>query len=465
MVQAAFSKNSLRTSNRAAKPHSTSLYLARLQYFLLTLLCLGIFCPGSVFAGGVADFGTVSKSKITLNPAGAAAIDRIFFDITVFQFEQSNTLAPLDSQLRNSGIPAEMNFYTPSNYYKLESIKYEKGDVTGGHVDLAYPTQHFTLGVGYDSREEKYSDGRFYNSNMPESVFNSLAPDTEANYSRRTTSILLAIPMRGLSLGVRQNQREVSYETRNLDNSYISYWSPFSVSSGYNVSPSEKIVGKSSYQFNDYGVMLNVSAYQPKLDIGFLVRPSVKATMTFDSSSIGSSSSTISLQEMPYTEPGLNLTTVAVGMSAGRIMGQVILEAGDYTDAENSFQAIMQPGTSNRGRAYDIDAYMLRLTINPFFEFVYGVRNQEIAGSLTNITSQVIKFPIPMGDTLILTLGRQTILVLDQNDDKVTEGTSYSIAAEMKFGKPVTGPGRRASSITGRGLPPKTKRLPYYMEY
>ncbi len=465
MVQATFSKNSLRTPDRGAHPYTIPSCLARFLYLSLTLLSLGVFCPGSVFAGGVADFGTVSKSKITLNPAGAAAIDRIFFDITAFQFEQSNTLAPLDNQLRDSGIPAEMNFYTPYGYYKLESIKYEKGDVTGGHVDLAYPTQHFTLGIGYDNREEKYSDGRFYNSSMPKYVFNSITPDIEASYSRKTTSILLAIPMRGLSLGVRQSQREAAYETRNLDNSYIRYWSPYSFSGGYTVSPSEKIVGKSSYQFNDYGVMLNVSVYQPKLDIGFLIRPSVNATMTFDSSSIGSGSSTISLQKMPYTEPGLNLTTVAVGMNAGRIMGQVILEAGDYTDAGNSFQAIMQPGTSSRGRAYDIDAYMLRLTINPFFEFVYGVRNQEIAGSLTNITSQVIKFPIPMGDTLILTLGRQTILVLDQNDDKVTEGTSYSVAAEMKFGKPVTGPGRQASSITGRGLPPKTKRLPYYMEY
>ncbi|MFH2131374.1 MAG: hypothetical protein ABIK68_13445, partial [bacterium] len=76
-----------------------------------------------------------------------------------------------------------------------------------------------------------------------------------------------------------------------------------------------------------------------------------------------------------------------------------------------------------------------------------------------------IKFPIPMGDTLILTLGRQTIVVLDQNDEKVTEGTSFSVSAEMKFGAPVSGPGRSAGSITGRGLPPKTKRLPYYMEY
>ena len=430
----------------------------------------------TLFAGGVADFGTVSKSKITLNPAGAAAIDRILFDITVFQFEQNNTLSPLSSQARNSSLyPAEM--YFPSTYsgnYKVESIKYSEGEITGGHVDLAYPTKFFTLGIGIDDRRENYKKGQYYNSQLSalSAPFNgiSLAADIEAKYTRSTTSILLAIPMRGFSLGIRQNQRNVVYETKNLQSAYLDSWCPYATacwSTPESFSPEGKIAGKSSYQYNDYGVMFNLSAYQPKLDVGFLVRPSVNAIMEFDPVNIGPSASPAyyTLEKLPFTEPGLNLTTIAMGMSSGRIMAQIILEAGDYTDVDNSFQALIQPGTSRRNRAYDIDAYLLRLTVNPFFEFAYGVRNQEIAGSLTQINSQVLKFPIPMGDTLILTLGRQTIIVLDQNDEKVTEGTSYSIAAEMKFGKPVSGPGRGGGSITGKGLPPKTKRLPYYMEY
>jgi hypothetical protein len=117
-----------------------------------------------VFAGGVADFGTVSKSKITLNPAGAAAIDRILFDITVFQFEQNNALSPLSSQARtSSGSPAEMYFPTTYyNPYKVEAIKYTEGEITGGHVDLAYPTKFFTLGIGFDDRRENYKKGQYY---------------------------------------------------------------------------------------------------------------------------------------------------------------------------------------------------------------------------------------------------------------------------------------------------------------
>jgi len=429
----------------------------------------------TIFAGGVADFGTVSKSKITLNPAGAAAIDRILFDITAFQFEQNNTLSPLASQARTtSGNPAEM--YFPTTYYsayKAEAIKYSEGEITGGHVDLAYPTKFFTLGIGFDDRRENYKKGQYYNSELAtySAPYNSISinPEIEAKYTRSTTSILLAIPMRGFSLGIRQNQRDVVYETKNLQSAYLDNWCPYAYDcySEDSFSPEGKIAGKSSYQYNDYGVMFNLSAFQPKLDVGFLVRPSVNAIMEFDPVNIGPSweSTRFTLEKMPFTEPGLNLTTIAMGMSSGRVMAQLILEAGDYTDVENSFQALIQPGISKRDRTYDIDAFLLRITFNPYFEFAYGTRNQEIAGSLTQITTQVLKFPIPMGDTLILTLGRQTITVLDQNDEKVTEGTSYSIAAEMKFGKPVTGPGRSGGSITGKGLPPKTKRLPYYMEY
>lgn len=432
-------------------------------------LLLILLFPTALLAGGVADFGTVSKSKITLNPAGAAAIDRILFDITAFQFEQGNTLSPLSQQTRTaSGYPAEMYFQTSSgSYYRAETITYDEGDITGGHVDLAYPTKYFTLGIGIDDRNESYTDGRYDNSVLPSSLFESQDPDIKAGYTRRTSSLLLAIPMRGFSLGVRQNQRNITYETRNLRNAYIDYWDPYSTTSTvYRFSSHRKISGSSSYQYNDYGVMLNLSAYQPKLDIGFLIRPSTNAIMEFEPSTVGNDGfSEFTLADMPFTEPGLNLTTVALSGNAGRIMAQIILEAGDYTDADESFEALMRPGTSQRNRAYDIDAYLLRVTVNPFFEVAYGVRNQEIAGSLTNITSQVIKFPVPLGDTLVLTLGRQTILVLDDDDEIVTEGTSYSFSAEMKFGRPVTGPGRSNASITGRGLPPKTKRLPYYMEY
>lgn len=432
------------------------------------ILLMGIFCPGSIFAGGVADFGTVSKSKITLNPAGAAAIDRILFDITAFQFEQSNTLSAFSKQSRTSyGYPAEMYFNTQSgHYYKAESIKYEEGEVTGWHIDLGYPTKYFTVGISRDDRRESYKKGRYYNSSLSNSEFNSQEATVKSRFDRTTNSLLLAIPMRGFSLGVRQNYRDVFYETSNLRNAYMDYWDPYSTTSTvYSLASHRKISGKSSYQYNDYGVMLNLSAHQPKLDVGFLIRPSANAIMEFDPSTLSSEGPGFRLADMPFTEPGLNLTTISLGMSSGRIQAQIILEAGDYTDADDSFQALMQPGTSSRNRAYDIDAYLVQLTVNPFFSFSYGVRNQEIAGSLTNIQTQVIKFPIPMGDTLILTVGRQTITVLDENDETLTDGTSYSISAEMKFGKPVAGPGRGGGSITGRGLPPKTKRLPYYMEY
>jgi len=434
---------------------------------LLLVILAGFSCPGPVFAGGVADFGTVSKSKITLNPAGAAAIDRILFDITAFQFEQGNTLSPLSRQARTSwGSPAELYFTTPYGYsYKTETIRYDEGEVTGGHIDLGYPTKYFTLGFGRDDRSETYKEGRYYNSNMSAYEFSSQEPSVKSSYTRVTNSLLLAIPMRGFSLGVRQNYREITYETTNLVNAGMDYWSPYSTTASAYPLSSRKLAGKASYQFNDYGVMLNISAHQPKLDIGYLIRPSTGAIMKFDPAVISTAGPGFTMADMPFTEPGLNLTTVALGMNAGRAMAQIILEAGDYVDADSSFQALIQPGTSRRNRAYDIDAYLFRLTINPFFEVAYGVRNQEIAGSLTQIQSQLIKFPVPMGDTLILTIGRQTITVLDENDNTVTEGTSYSVAAEMKFGKPVAGPGRGGESITGRGLPPKTKRLPYYMEY
>lgn len=434
---------------------------------LLLVLLTGIFYPRSVFAGGVADFGTVSKSKITLNPAGAAAIDRILVDLTAFQFEQGNTLSPLSDQVRTTyGSPGDLYFETPAGYrYHADTIKYDDGEVTGGHLDLAYPAKYFTLGIGRDDRNERYKNGRYYSSYMSDAVFNSQEPVLKSSFTRVTNSFLLAIPMRGFSLGIRQNYREITYETSNLQNVYPGYWVPdYNVPYLYNMSAS-KISGKASYQFNDYGIMLNLSAHQPKLDIGYLIRPPTEAVMKFDPAGISSDGPGFTMADMPFTEPGLNLTTIAFGMGAGRAMAQIILEAGDYVDADHSFQALIQPGTSRRNRAYDIDAYLLRLTINPFFEVAYGVRNQEIAGSLTNIESQMIKFPIPMGDTLVLTIGRQTLTVLDQNDETVTKGTSYSIAAEMKFGKPVSGPGRGGGSITGRGLPPKTKRLPYYMEY
>ncbi|NQU65380.1 MAG: hypothetical protein HQ517_14015, partial [SAR324 cluster bacterium] len=135
-----------------------SLTLIKPHWILAIVLFLGIFCPVSIFAGGVADFGTVSKSKITLNPAGAAAIDRVLFDITAFQFEQNNTLSTLSTQARHpDGHPADICYYVPDGPdrpdgyfypggydYKVESIKYENGEVTGGHIDLAYPTSIFT---------------------------------------------------------------------------------------------------------------------------------------------------------------------------------------------------------------------------------------------------------------------------------------------------------------------------------
>lgn len=464
----------------------TAMWSGRPFRCLLQRFCrIGIFCcllygwSGSVSAGGVAEFGTVSKSKITLNPAGAAAVDRVLFDVTLFGYEQENRYATLGQQARIYDSPADVYFEMPypssshRKYYRAESIAYEEGEILGFHLDLAYPTTFFTIGLGYDDRRESFEEGTYYNNSLSEADLNSLSvdPALDCGYTRTTTSVLLAVPLRGFSLGVRQNTRQITYRISNLESAYLYYYEPAGsiyTSSGFldGFSEEGEIAGNSRYQFTDFGVMLNVSL-QPKLDIGYLYRPPVDTIMEFDPVSIGSrGSSNYTMADLPFTEPGLNLTTLALGLNLGsQARAQLIAEAGDFTEADRSFQAVMRPGTSRRDRAYDVDGYLFRFTYNPYFELGYGVRSQEIAGSLTVIGTQTIKFPIPFLGTLIVSVGRQTIQVLDDQDETVAETASYSFSAEMKFGQPVTGPGRQAGTLTGASVPPKTKRLPFYMEY
>lgn len=434
----------------------------------------------SVFAGGVAEFGTVSKSKITLNPAGAAAIDRILFDFTAFNYEGKNRLSPLSGQIRRDGYPGELYFEKPysgtsRNLYSVQDIVYNEGEITGSKIDFAYPTRFFTVGVNFDFRKEDYKEGYYqtaYNTNTEYFSDGSPVPGVEASIERQTTGVLLAIPLKGFSLGIRQNSRELKYKIGNLNGLVLYDWNPsdsFIISNNY-ITPfgSEGIIsGKSTYQYKDYGVMFTVSGFNPRLDIGFLMRPPVEAILEFNTPVLGvtSGSSYYTMTDLPFTEPGLNLITTSAQMNFGRVSLQMAYEIGNYIDAENSLEAIIRPGVSTRERAYDIDGYLVHIAYNPIFSLTYGVRSQEIAGSLTELNTLNIKFPVPFFYSLILSMGKQDILIKDDSDAIVAQSTSYSFSAEMKFGKSVSGPGRQASSVFGSSVPPKTKKLPYSMEF
>jgi len=433
-----------------------------------------------VFAGGVAEFGTVSKSKITLNPAGAAAIDRILFDFTAFSYAGTNRLSPLSGQIRRNGYPGELYFEQPTSYSGryLQSIKdivYDKGEITGTKIDLAYPAQFFTIGVNLDFRKEDYKEGHYqteYSNSTSTFVDGSIVPGVEATIERKTTGVLLAIPLKGFSLGIRQNSRELTYNISKLNGLVLYDWIPsdsFLISST-NITPFRSegtISGKSSYQYKDYGVMFTLSGYNPRLDIGLLYRPSVEAILEFNSPVLGvtSDSSYYTMTDLPFTEPGLNLITASAQMNFGRVGLQIAYEVGNYIDADNSLDAIIRPGISTRERAYDINGYLVHLTYNPILSLTYGTRSQEIAGSLTELNTLHVKFPVPFFYSLILSMGKQDILIKDDSDDVVAQSTSYSFSAEMKFGSPVRGPGRQASSVFGSSVPPKTKKLPYSMEF
>lgn len=422
----------------------------------------------TIFAGGVAQFGTVSKSKITLNPAGAAAIDRILADFTLFNYQGENRYAPFTSQMRRFGSPANLYYndsFGISN--EIDSIDYDAGDITGLHVDIAYPTTFFTVGIGYDDRNEQYDEGSYilYDGSTPSTFADgSSIPDIEATYRRQTTSFLLAIPLKGFSIGFRQNFRQVVHTIDKLDGTFLYYsgsqWVPSGVVDPFTSGGSIK--GTSDYQFNEYGMMFVLSGFQPRLDLGLLYRPPVDSILEFENQIIGWSET---MQDLPFTEPGLRLVTVSGEIASGRGKVNLVLEAGNFTDTERSLEAIISPGESTRDRSYDVQGYLLRLAYNPFFEFAYGVRSREIAGSLTEIITKLIKVPVPFIDGLVVTLGAQDILIKDYLDEVVAQSTSYTFATEVKFGKPVTGPGRTGGSIASSGLPPKTKRLPYYMEF
>jgi hypothetical protein len=438
-------------------------------------MVLGIVQP--LIAGGVAEFGTVSKSKITLNPAGAAAIDRILFDVTLFNYEQENHYATLGGQTRRGSSPADIYFEAPAGssyrYYRAEQIDYGEGDILGTRIDLGYPTRYVTVGISWDERRESFSEGRYDNDRMSAVDYDATATGNglSCDYTRTTASFLLAIPLKGFSLGIRQNHRTVRYRIEQLQEAFLYDYEPSGVlyaSSTLDPVPFDNngtIDGQSRYQYNDYGVMLNVSD-QPRLDIGYLYRPPVDAVMTFRPTTVSADGYTVySLEDLPFTEPGLSLTSIAAGLNVGRTAFHLVVEGGDFTHADDSFQAKLQPGNSQRNRTYDVDGYLFRFTFNPYFELGYGVRSQEIAGSLTIVTSQLLKFPIPAAGTLILSMGRQMIEVLNDQDEVVAANTSYALSAEMKFGEPVTGPGRQSGTLIGRSVAPKTKTLPFYMEY
>lgn len=123
----------------------------------------------------------------------------------------------------------------------------------------------------------------------------------------------------------------------------------------------------------------------------------------------------------------------------------------------------------NRNETYKdgryITGYVVRFAYNPSFDISYGFRSQEIAGSLTEVITNVIKFPLPLFKKLILTVGTQDTSVKDDDDEIVAQSTSYSLSAEMEFGDPVRGPGRRSNMVPGRSVAPKTKRLEEYIEF
>lgn len=448
---------------------------------ILLILSFSCLVTSPILAGGVAEFGTVSKSKITLNPAGAAAIDRILFDFTLFNYAGGNEYAPFNNQIRDGSGPGDLYFEEPpdssgtSIFSRVKSVQYESGETTGLHVDLAYPTAYFTVGVGFDSRIEKYEEGRYltYSGNVDTTKFadGTPVPGILASYERKTTGILVAIPLGGVSIGFRQNQREITHEISELEGIRLAdrrLYNNFGASSDWpgRFSSEGEILGKSSYQYYDFGMMFTLSSYAPKFDVGLLYRPSFRAILEFDPTIIEDSPNTnYTLQDLPFTEPGLKLITTNLEITTGRAMIQVIAEAGDFLDTADSIQAIIRPGISERDRTYDITGYLLRFAYNPFFSIAYGIRSQEIAGSLTELITTRLKFPVPIYSSLIVAIGSQKIIIKDYKDRIVAESTSYSFSTEMKFGKPVSGPGRKSRSITGKGLPPKTKRLPYYMEF
>ncbi len=401
-----------------------------------------------IFADSAVDFGTASKTKLTLNPAGAALIDRILVNFTSFSYKGENRYSPYVDQVRENSNQAYLKTAVPHSghydYNDISSIQYEKGKINGTHLDLAYPAKWFTVGFSYDGRFENYGEGS-YNTDT-----GLIQSGVKTGMRRNTNSFLLAVPLSPVSFGIRQNQRKIEHRIENLDNIYISSSTGFSL--GSEVFSNGIIEGRSFYRYYDYGLLWIIHGDQPMINLGLLYRPSTKAVFEFESLELDGASSNYSMANFTFTEPGVNLINTSLATRSGRTLWNVVLEAGSYTETDNSLQAVIRPGTSERDRFFDIMGYLFRFGFHPYFDIAYGVRSHEIAGSLTEITTTNLKIPIPFVKDLIVAVGSKQIRVMDEDDIEVVKSTSYSVSAEMKFGKPAI---RR-----GRTLAPKTKTLP-----
>jgi len=426
-----------------------------IHFFLIFVL--SVLIPHIVKATGVADFAIGSKSRITLNPAGAALIDRVLFNFTVFSYEGGNRLSPFNNQYSDNGYTTYLQtaypHYSHYDYDTVDYIKYDKGKTDGLHVDIAYPASYFTVGCSLDYRKEKYEDGHYVSIGGTE--YDGLGGDSKAEHSQNTLSYFFAIPFQNFSIGVRQNQKVTKYLFTDLNDFSFSPYEGFWASSIYEIYQDGEIEGKAEYNFYDYGVLWHVSSDTPLFDVSVFYRPPSTATFRFEPIKINGDrnhDTGIAMEDFEFQEPGINLIGFSLANRVGNLLAQFALEAGNYTNVEESLDFQIKEAKSERERAFDIMGYLVRMAYHPNVDLAYGYKSHEIAGSLTEVTSIGLKFPFPLYKELILTLGTSQTKVSDDKDEVVAENRSYTFSFEMKIGKPVSKKALR--------LAPKTKTLP-----
>ncbi len=425
------------------------------QVFILLFAAVSI--PVWVIAGGVADFSVGSKSKVTLNPAGAALVDRILFDFTVFTYEGGNQLSPFNNQFSDSGsstyLHAAFTCGSYTCYDDVDYIQFENGETNGLHLDFAYPTPYFTIGISYDYRSERYTDGYFVSNQGSE--YDDLDSNIKAEHEHNINSYFIAIPLDRLSFGYRKNHKVVDYKFTGFD-AFGFYTSPGYVASTlFSIYNDGQIEGSAEYTYSDFGIIYHFREDRPLLDFSYLRRPSSTAKFKFKDLIIDGSKNHgtgVEMEDFEFTEPGIDLFGFNIATRSGNILTQLLLEAGNYLDMDESLDYLVKESKSNRDRSFDIIGYMARVAYHPIVDLVYGYKSHEIAGSLTEVTTLGAKFPFPFYPDLILSLGTSQTKVSDDEDNVVAENRSYAFSFELKIGKPVVKKGRR--------LAPKTKTLP-----
>ncbi len=423
-------------------------------FFIVLLL---IMISHGLKAGGVADFAVGSKSKITLNPAGAALVDRILFNFTVFSYRGGNRLSPFNNQFRDDDYTTYLQTGHPHSghvdYETVDYIEFKDGTTEGLHVDLAYPASYFTVGCSLDHRAEKYEDGHYVGITGTE--YDGYGGESKAEHNQDTLSYFFAIPLQHFSIGVRQNQKETKYKFTDLSDFSFSPYEGYWGSSTWEIYQDGAIEGKAEHTFYDYGLLWHAIKDEPVVDVSLFYRPPSIAMFRFETLKINGDrnhDTDYSMEDFEFIEPGINLMGISLANRTGFLLSQFVIEAGNYTSVKESLDYQIKESRSERDRAFDIMGYLIRVAYHPNIDLAYGYKSHEIAGSLTEVTSIGLKFPFPLYKELILTMGTSETKVSDDADEVVAKKRSYSFSFEMKLGKPISKKALR--------LAPKTKTLP-----